>query len=768
MKYVMRKVVLVVAFILSAGWSFADEGMWLVNLLQRMNEAEMRNMGLNLTAEEIYSINQSCLKDAIVRLNGGMCTGEVISDKGLVLTNHHCGYDAIQSFSTVENDILTNGWMAKSFAEEKPMENFVISFLVRVEDLTKEILEGVSDGMSEGERKGLIAAASQAAQQRLSEGDKYDVDIKSFYYDSEFYAMVYSTYTDIRLVGNPPESIGKFGGDTDNWMWPRHTGDFSMMRIYSDKEGNPADYSESNVPLKPKHFLPVSLDGVEKGDFSMIMGFPGSTDRYLSSWGVKQALELQNPTTVEIRDLKLKTMKEHMDADPAVRLKYAAKYAQVANYWKYFIGQDKGLIRLNVEGKKKKLEEQFTRWVNEKAERKAKYGDALPMIKEYYDATNPTAKSNVYILEASLLGPDITLFAWRFNRTFEAAMQANESDRKAILSGFKAQAEEFYRDYDMATEKDMYLALSEKYYKDVPKEQQPQWMRTVDTKYKGNMKAFVDKLFATSFMVDKTRLYAFIDKPSQKVFDRDMAVTVAKTTIDLYRATFVNPAQEKFDKGYRLFVEGQREMQPEKKFYPDANSTMRLTYGKVGDYIPADAVHYDFYTTSTGILEKMDNKNPEFVVPDGLVDLITRKDFGQYANSKGELPVCFISGNDITGGNSGSPVIDGNGNLIGLAFDGNWEAMSGDIAFESELQRTISVDIRYVLFIVDKYMGASNIIDELKFVKGMRKEKTKPVMPPAPSTERVEMTPTKGASTPPPAPPAPPKPRTPVKGAEKK
>lgn len=733
MNYVMRKIALMIALVFSAGIGFSHEGMWLVHLLNRMNEAEMKNLGLNLSAEEIYSINQACLKDAIVRLNGGMCTGEVISDKGLVLTNHHCGYDAIQSLSSVENDILTNGWMAKSMAEEKPMDGFVISFLVRVEDLTKEILQSVTAGMSESERAAAIELAKQTATQRLSESGKYDVDVKSFFYGNEFYAMIYTTFRDIRLVGNPPESIGKYGGDTDNWMWPRHTGDFSMMRIYSDKDGNPADYSQDNVPLKPKHFLPVSLDGVEDGDFSMIMGFPGSTDRYLSSWGVKQSLELQNPATIAIRDLKLRKMKEHMDADPAVRLKYAAKYAQVANYWKYFIGQNKGLIRLNVEGKKKKLEEQFTRWVNEKSDRKSTYGNALNLIEEYYTATNPTAKSNVYAVEAGLIGPDITLFAWRFNRTYEAAMKETDAAKqKEILASFKEQAEAFYKDYDMPTEKDMFIALSEMYYKDIAVDQQPSWMRTIDTKYKGNVKMFVEKLFATSFMVDKNKLFAFIDKPSKKVFEKDMAIMVAKSTIDMYRMTFSNPAQEKFDEGYRLFVAGLREMQPDKKFYPDANSTMRLTYGQVGDYIPADAVQYDFYTTAGGILEKKDNANPEFVVPDKLDELITKRDFGQYVNSKGELPVCFISNNDITGGNSGSPVIDGNGNLIGLAFDGNWEAMSGDIAFEAELQRTISVDIRYVLFIIDKYMGAGNIVNELKLVKGMKKPK--PVVSTVPAT----------------------------------
>lgn len=709
--------VAIVALMMLPQALFANEGMWLVSLLNRIQYAEMNNLGLNLTQEEIYSINQACLKDAIVRLNGGSCTGEVVSDKGLIFTNHHCAYDAIQTLSTVQNDMLTNGFCAKSFKEELPIPNFNISFLVRVEDVTKSILEVVKEGMSEQERAEVIAARSKELEMKAAENGKYAPQVKMFFYGNEYYLFVYQTFTDIRLVGNPPESVGKFGGDTDNWMWPRHTGDFSMIRVYSDKNNNPAAYNTENVPYTPKHYLPINIHGVKEGDYAMVMGYPGTTDRFLSSWGVKQALELSNPSTVEIRDLKLKTMKEHMDADPAVRLKYAAKYAQTANYWKYFIGQNKGLVRLDVYGKKKKLEEQFATWVNKgDAARKAKYGEALKLIEEYYKVTDSTARANVYVLEAGLIGSDLPLFAFRFSRVFEAAMkETDEAKRKAMFARIQPTAEEFFKDYDLATEKDVFIRLTELYRKNIPVNQQPTWFAEINKKYKGNVRAFADKMYATSILADKARFEAFMAKPNQKAFDKDMGVMVGKSTIELYFASQENGAQEKFDKGYRLFVAGLREMQPEKNFAPDANSTMRLTYGTVSDYYPADAVHYDYYTTVKGIMEKRDNNNPEFVVPDKLAEMIQRKDFGRYANEKGELVTCFIANLDITGGNSGSPVIDGNGNLIGIAFDGNWEAMSGDIAYEPELQRTIAVDIRYVMWVIEKLMGGANIANEVKF-----------------------------------------------------
>ena len=698
----------------------ADEGMWLVSMLNRITMAEAQGLGLNLSAEEIYDINNASLKDAIVRLNGGSCTGEVISSQGLVLTNHHCAYDAIQGFSSTENDYLTDGFFALAHDQEMHIDDFVISFLVRIDDVTSRILENVTMEMSEDERNAAIREARKALMEEMNpEGDK-ELQLKSFYYDNEFYMFEYKTYRDIRLVAAPPESVGKYGGDTDNWMWPRHTGDFSMLRIYADENNEPADFSENNVPYQPKRHLRISMDGVSEGDFTMVMGYPGSTDRFLSSWGIDQALRLYNPSVVDVRDLKLKTMKSHMDADPAVRIQYAAKYAQTANYWKYYIGQSKGLKRLDVESKKQALEARFTDWVNADADRQAEYSEALGLIQSYYEDTDASVQGKVYALEAGLIGCDISLFSFRFYRMAAGLFSEDAEEVAATQTAMTDLANGFFKEYDQATDRDLFINLMTKFRDDIDPAYHPSFFATVADKYKNDFSRFADKMYAKSFLVDADRCAEFIANPSQKVMDKDLAIIVGQSAIQTYFAGQANPAEDKFNRGYRLFVKGLREMDADQAIAPDANSTMRMTFGAVAPYKAADAVNYDFITTANGILEKKDNSNPEFIVPDALDDLIRSRDFGQYADESGELVVCFIHGTDITGGNSGSPVLDANGDLIGCAFDGNWEAMSGDIAFETELQRTISVDIRYVTWILDKFAGAQNLIDEMDFVSGLR------------------------------------------------
>ena len=698
----------------------ADEGMWLVSMLNRITMAEAQGLGLNLSAEEIYDINNASLKDAIVRLNGGSCTGEVISSQGLVLTNHHCAYDAIQGFSSTENDYLTDGFFALAHDQEMHIDDFVISFLVRIDDVTSRILENVTMEMSEDERNAAIREARKALMEEMNpEGDK-ELQLKSFYYDNEFYMFEYKTYRDIRLVAAPPESVGKYGGDTDNWMWPRHTGDFSMLRIYADENNEPADFSENNVPYQPKRHLRISMDGVSEGDFTMVMGYPGSTDRFLSSWGIDQALRLYNPSVVDVRDLKLKTMKSHMDADPAVRIQYAAKYAQTANYWKYYIGQSKGLKRLDVESKKQALEARFTDWVNADSDRQAEYGEALGLIQSYYEDTDASVQGKVYALEAGLIGCDISLFSFRFYRNAAGLFSEDAEEVAATQAAMTDLANGFFKEYDQATDRDLFVNLMTKFRDDIDPAYHPSFFATVADKYKNDFNRFADKMYAKSFLVDADRCAEFIANPSQKVMDKDLAIIVGQSAIQTYFAGQANPAEDKFNRGYRLFVKGLREMDADQAIAPDANSTMRMTFGSVAPYKAADAVNYDFITTANGILEKKDNSNPEFIVPDALDDLIRSRDFGQYADESGELVVCFIHGTDITGGNSGSPVLDANGDLIGCAFDGNWEAMSGDIAFETELQRTISVDIRYVTWILDKFAGAQNLIDEMDFVSGLR------------------------------------------------
>ncbi len=698
----------------------ADEGMWLVSMLNRITMAEAQGLGLNLSAEEIYDINNASLKDAIVRLNGGSCTGEVISSQGLVLTNHHCAYDAIQGFSSTENDYLTDGFFALALDQEMHIDNFVISFLVRIDNVTPRILENVTMDMSEDERNSSIATARKELMEEMNPGGVKELELKSFYYDNEFYLFEYKTYRDIRLVAAPPESVGKYGGDTDNWMWPRHTGDFSMLRIYSDKNNEPADFNETNVPYKPKRHLRISMDGVSEGDFTMVMGYPGSTDRFLSSWGIDQALRLYNPSVVDVRDLKLKTMKSHMDADPAVRIQYAANYAQTANYWKYYIGQSKGLKRLDVESKKRELEARFIDWVEANADRQAEYGEALSLIQSFYEDTESSVQAKVYALEAGLIGCDISLFSYRFFRSAAGLFSEDLEEVAATQVALTELSNEFFKEYDQATDRDLFVELMTKFRDDIDPEYHPSFFETVAKKYKKDFNRFADKMYAKSFLVDPDRCAAFIANPSLKVMDKDLAIIVGQDAIQTYFASRSNPAENKFNRGYRLFVKGLREMDADQAIAPDANSTMRLTFGSVAPYKAADAVHYDFITTANGVLEKKDNSNPEFIVPDALDNLIRSRDFGRYGDESGELVVCFIHGTDITGGNSGSPVLDANGDLIGCAFDGNWEAMSGDIAFETELQRTISVDIRYVTWIVDKFANAQNLIEEMDFVSGLR------------------------------------------------
>lgn len=718
MKRIFSIAFIALTAILLAPTSQAQEGMWLMHTLEEINEESMQNSGFRLDADDIYDINNASLKDAIIRLNGGSCTAEVISSQGLVLTNHHCAYGAIQGFSSPENDYLTDGFFALSKDQEMNIEGFEVSFLVRIDDITDRILANVTNEMSEDERTQAIQTTQNEINTEYAEGDVhgYQYEVKSFYYGNEFYMFIYNTYRDIRLVGAPPESVGKYGGDTDNWMWPRHTGDFSMLRIYADADNKPADYSESNVPYTPKRHLKISMDGVDQGDFSMVMGYPGSTDRFLSSWGIEQALALYNPSVVDVRDLKLRTMKEHMDEDLGVRIQYAAKYAQTANYWKYYIGQSKGLKALNVQGQKEAIEARFSAWATSSPELEAEYGEALNLIEAYYVATDATAKADVYALEAGLIGSDITLFAVRFGRTAPGLFSGDADQIAATKARLSGLCDDFFKDYDMATDRDLFINLMTKYQTDISPENLPSFFENVDNKYKGSIDRYATKMYEKSFLVNEESARNFIASPSEKALNKDLAVNAAMSILETYFGSMESEAQAKYDRGYRLFVKGLREMQPNKAFYPDANSTMRCTYGPVGDYSPADAVQYDFVTTANGILQKMDNTDPEFVVPARLEELLKARDYGQYVDESGELVICFLHGTDITGGNSGSPVMNANGDLIGLAFDGNWEAMSGDIAFEPALQRTISVDIRYVLWIVDKFAGATNIIDELDLV----------------------------------------------------
>jgi hypothetical protein len=717
----------------------ANEGMWLPLLLGR-NIADMQKHGLQLSAEDIYSINKGSLKDAIVSF-GGFCTGEIISDQGLILTNHHCGYSAIQTHSTTENDYLSDGFWAKNFEEEIPNEGLYVRFLVRMEDVTNLVLDELNDDMTEAERADAISAVGKKIAADATKDNEYISNVKSFYHGNEFYLFVYEDYKDVRLVGAPPSSIGKYGGDTDNWMWPRHTGDFSLFRVYANGSNEPADFSLDNNPLKPKHHLPISINGVKDGDFTMVMGYPGSTDRYLSSYGVKQAISEYNPTVVTIRDKKLEIMNRYMRESAETRIQYAAKNAQTSNYWKYYIGQTEQLKNNKVYDKKKQIEDEFAKWVAAKPARQAKYGQTLTLLEEGYAATNAYVAGNVYVMETGLRGTELPLFAYRINSVLsayldtqdkmEAALDTAETDSaeeaitksytmrlERLKEGAMSYASEFYGDYNAALDEETMAALFAMYYTNVPKEQHPEFFAKAAKKYKGDMSEYAEMVFEESLVVDSASLAEFFEKPKRKTLEKDPAILAGNSIIALYRGNAKNneEAADKLEKGYRLLTAGLREMNPEVNYGADANSTMRITYGTVGSYEPKDGVKYEYYTTAQGILQKMDNTDPEFVVPERLEKLIKAGDFGRYANEDGELPICFIHNTDITGGNSGSPVINAKGELIGTAFDGNWEAMSGDIFFEDELQRTISVDARYILYVIEQYGMAYNLIKEIDIV----------------------------------------------------
>ncbi|MDY0102203.1 MAG: S46 family peptidase [Lentimicrobium sp.] len=727
------KKLLILFLLLSSTLVRADEGMWLPLLIERLNYVDMQKEGLKLTAEEIYSVNHSSLKDAIIQFGNG-CTGEMISSQGLVLTNHHCGYGAIQSHSTIDHDYLADGFWAMNLNEELPNEGLTARFLVRIEDVSQRVNSALNDQMSESDRSAKIREITKGIEDEATNGNGYQARVASFFNGNEFYLFVYEVFRDVRLVGAPPSSIGKFGADTDNWMWPRHTGDFSIFRVYSAADGSPADYSKDNVPLQPKHHLPVSIDGYEKGDFAMIMGYPGSTDRYLTSYGVKLDIDLNNPTIVKIREKKLAIMRKDMDANREVAIKYASKYSGISNYWKYFIGQTRGLKRLNVYGDKQKTEADFMSWANADPSRKAKYGNVMNDFVEAHDVMKEYSLQRIYFSEAIARGAEIMTLAQSFT-AFDHILNADKPDeeRKArVLEYLNKAVDRHFKNYNQPTDFRLLTAMLQMYSENVPMEQQPEAFKTLVSKNKGNFDKIAQRIFDKSIFATPEKVNAFLDNPSMKTLEKDPAYTLMDAFLEKYRANqqMFDEPNEKLARADRLYVAGLREMMPEHTFYPDANSTMRLTYGKILDYYPADAVHYNHYTTMKGIMEKEDPSNWEFVVPARLKELYEKKDFGRYAMKNGEMPVAFLSNTDITGGNSGSPVMNGKGELIGLAFDGNWEAMSGDIAFEPELQRTISVDIRYVLFIIDKYAGAKNIISELSIVD------TKPMAKPSIKEEK--------------------------------
>ncbi|AWI25641.1 S46 family peptidase [Flavobacterium pallidum] len=714
----MKKIILFFLLALSAFPMRADEGMWFLMFIERLNHRDMEKMGLQLTADEIYSINHHSLKDAIVQFNGG-CTAEIVSKDGLVLTNHHCGYDAIAELSTAEQNYLKNGFWAKDRKSEMKPSSLFVRFFVRMDDVSKRILSKLNDKMTEAERDKAIAAEIALIEKENNEGGKYTVSVRSFFQGNEFYYFVYQDYKDVRLVGTPPESVGKFGGDTDNWEWPRHTGDFSMFRVYADKDGNPADYSDKNVPLQPKHYLPVSLKGVQENDFAMILGYPGRTNRWMPAGGIEQNVKFAYPAWVEGAKTGMDNMKKYMDQDATIRLMYASKYASTANYWKNRQGMIDALSKFGTAKTKAAQEAKFDKWAN-KPENKAKYGNVITNINKFYGMTNEKARHDNY-LQQLLRTSSYGTIARGIGKQFEAYAKADAKDRAEMKPDMVLMIDEFFKEVYIPAEKDILAAQLHLYatkstgYKIAP------MVETLGAANNNDFKTYVTSAFELSMFSSPERMKAFLEVPNAAMVTGDPLYTLSNDLLTHLAAKSddIAKAQNDYGAAFRNLVDGLRvsKMAPIK--YPDANSTLRLTYGKVRA-LPADKrndAKINNYTTMEGMIKKYKAGDEEFDLPARLMELNKKKDYGQYADKAGYMPINFLTDNDITGGNSGSPVLNGKGELIGIAFDGNIEAMAGDVIFDPKLQRTINVDIRYVLWIIDKYAGAKHIVDEMTIVK---------------------------------------------------
>ncbi|MEC4003148.1 S46 family peptidase [Flavobacterium sp. SUN052] len=695
-------------------------GMWIPSLLKGMNETEMKNLGMKISAEEIYSVNHSSLKDAVPQFDGG-CTAEVISDKGLILTNHHCGFDAIQNHSTVEHDYLRDGFWAYKMEDELTNPNMVVMFVVRIEDVTTKVLEGTATITSEAEKQKKIQENIASLSTTLPKETWQENKIRTFYDGNQYLLFVTETFKDIRFVGAPPSSIGKFGSDTDNWVWPRHTGDFSLFRIYADKNNHPAVYSADNVPYKPKKFLPINISGLKENDFTMVMGYPGRTTEYLPSFAVNQIVETLNPAKIEVRDAALKVQDRFMRKDQAIKIQYASKYAGVANYWKKWMGETKGLKKANAVAAKQKFEKDFQEKVI-KAGKQAEYGNLLSDFEKNYNEIKDYALARDYFTEVALRNTEILSVGYKLYQLEQLLNTKGEqsfNDRKNTL--YKG-IDDFYKDYNLEVDKNVFEQLINLYATKSPKQFLPETLLNVDAS-----KLTAD-IFTNSKLTSLTSFRELLDGDSKTVIEKlnnDKGYQLIKSMADAY-AKNVLPKYDEINlkniATQRTYMKAILELSPKSsRIFPDANSTLRITYGKVKGYKPNDAVYYEPFTTLDGVMEKYIPGDYEFDVPQKLIDLYKAKDYGNYG-VKGKMPVCFIATNHTTGGNSGSPALDANGNLIGLNFDRVWEGTMSDIYYSPDICRNIMVDVRYVLFIIDKFAGAKNIINELKIIQPANKK----------------------------------------------
>jgi len=712
----MKKLFLLATFLLSFLQMRADEGMWLLMLIKRLNNVDMQKEGLHLTPEEIYSVNNSSLKDAIIQFGGG-CTAEIVSDQGLVFTNHHCGYGSIAALSTPEKDYLTNGFWAMKKTDELPAKGLSVRFLVRMDDVTQRINAKLNNSMSPEDRKKIIDDEYKAIQNENSENGKYTVVVKDFFNGNEFYYFVYQDYKDVRLVGTPPNSLGKYGGDTDNWEWPRHTADFSVFRIYADAAGNPAEYATGNVPLKPKHSLPISMKGYQPGDFAMIVGYPGRTNRYLTSYGIDQMVNKDYPAWVEASKTAMDVMKKYMDKDQATKLGYASQYASVANYWKNRQGTIDAVINNGTIADKQKVEQSFTQWAVQ-SENEAEYSGVLQDIQGYYKQTSARNVERNYGAQLQRNAKYIAI-AYRLGALFKTYADQDDAGKAAMKQKVEDMINASYEHFNTDLEGAMLMNMISLYQKRVDKEVASGTIAAVNA-------STVSNIAFSSIFANKESAMNFLSNPDRLKIDSDPMKKIADGYVEdqkLLGERFTK-VDDFFNTNTRLFLNGLMKSQPEKSFYPDANSTMRLTYGKVTT-LPerSDRKYYgisekdNYYTDVRGMVAKYKKGDEEFDLPQRFLDLMKKKDYGRYADKKTkQLQVNFLSDNDITGGNSGSPIMDGYGNLLGLAFDGNSEALSGDIVFEPEWQKTINVDVRFVLWVIEKYGNAGHLISELKLI----------------------------------------------------
>jgi hypothetical protein len=710
--------------VLLANFCFAQSngGMWLPNLLEQLNEEEMHAMGMELTAKDIYDINAGSLKDAVVHF-GGFCTGEVISSQGLVLTNHHCGYGQIQSHSSVENNYLEEGFWAMDKSEELPNPGLFVKFINKIVDVSEEALADVTPEMELAQRDAIIEDNIEAIVEAAELGEFEEIEVKPFYKGNQYYAFYTISYPDVRLVGAPPSSIGKFGADTDNWVWPRHTGDFSIFRIYADANNNPAEYSEDNVPFTPKHHLPINISGAKEGDFTMVFGFPGRTNEYLPATAVKQIASVVDPARVAMRDVSLKVMDKYMRADEEIKIKYASKFASIANYWKKWIGEMQGLERSNAVAKKQAYEKEFMDKVNADEALKAKYGDLLSELNSLYYSLQPYAEVNAYHAELTgrnTLMLNVAYYMSRLEKLYnEQGEEAYTSFKGRLLNYLQGQ----YKNYDSTVEAEVFASLIQLYFEKVPGNYLDQNLMEIVGRTDAKALSFAKELYKKSGITSFESLKAILELPADeaiKALGKDEMVLFYKKLNAPFESE-VKPNYDKYNNAaidlQRKYMAAQLEVFSDKRFFPDANSTMRVTYGQVDGYYPKDAVYYGTHTYLEGVMEKYVPGDYEFDVPKKLIKLYNQKDYGDYADSNGKVPVNFIASNHTTGGNSGSPAIDAKGNLIGLNFDRAWEGTMSDINYDPSICRNIMVDARYILFIVDKYAGAEHLIKEMTIVK---------------------------------------------------